>query len=106
MSSGYKIMFKEKNMNRRFFLITLTSILAGASSITAFAAELIWLKPGGNFSYKEKSPNERKCLTCIYFKDDSKAKDGGLCSFKGISKNSLVYVKKDGVCSMFKRKST
>jgi len=78
------------------------------ASITNVLAEVIWVKEG-TLAYKNVSPLERmkkneKCITCKWFKDDGVVKDGGLCTLKAISKGKLVYVKKEGVCSMWSKK--
>jgi hypothetical protein len=84
-------------MKRRDFL--LSAVISLILSKNAFA-EIVWLKPGFS-GYKEKTPADKKCKTCRWFKDDGKVADGGLCTSKAISKGKPIYVKKEGVCSMW-----
>ncbi|MFL5783919.1 MAG: hypothetical protein ACJ76H_04855 [Bacteriovoracaceae bacterium] len=91
-------------MNRRSFLIGL---LAGISTFAGslMASEVLWLKKGSGVSYVEKSTTTKMCSLCKHFKDDNKFPDGGLCTLRAVNKGKTVYVKKEGVCSMFQKKA-
>ncbi len=100
-------------MNRRNFLIGLASLISlAAGNALGIVEKLFWLKPGSGINYKERALDKdlkikRTCLSCHYFLDDKKNKDGGLCKHSQVvnkNKGQKVYVKKDGICVMFKKK--
>lgn len=96
-------------MKRRDFIFkSFLSVMLLSVSLTEALADVIWVKPG-TLGYKEISPPQRmkkneKCLTCKWFQDDGKISDGGLCTLKAINKGKTVYVRKEGICSMWAKK--